>query len=72
MVDTGMSAQMALYVHVTSSWWVCNSLVDVADLVSNLLTRLLAWVSRVEGLIVAEPVQVLVVLLEHLHVVLAV
>jgi len=71
MVDTGVSAQVALHMHVRTRWWICNSL-NVADLISDLLTGLLTRVSRMEGLVVAEAVQVLVVLLKHLHVVLAV
>jgi len=55
MVDTWVAAHVALHVHIRTRWWVCNSL-NVADLISDLLARLLARVSRVERLVVAEAV----------------
>jgi len=71
MMDAGMSAHVALHVHVWTRRRVNPSL-DVVDLVSDLHVRLLAGVSGMECLIIAEAVQVLIVLFKHLHVVLAV
>ncbi len=62
---------MPLNVHLSPGWRV-RDILNRSDLVSDLHVGLFAWVARMEGLIVREPVQVLVVLLEHLHVVLAV
>ena len=72
MVHARMPTHVALPVEVLPRTLRVTHLVNGSDLVSDLHLGLLTRVTRVEGLVVGEAVQVLVVLLVDLHVVFAV
>lgn len=70
MVHARVPSHVALHVHIGAVWWVSDLL--NAAWVADLHVQLLTGVGRVESLIIAETIQVLVVLLEDLKVVFAV
>ena len=70
MVHAGVSTHVTRHVHIWATWRV-GDLWNVPQ-ISDLHIGLLARVRRMKGLIIAESVQVLIVLLEDLHVILAV
>ena len=64
-------ALMSLKLHIEACGWICNVL-NRSNLVSDLHVGLFAWVGCMEGLIILEPVQILIILLEHFLIVFAI
>ena len=70
MMNACVASHVPRHVHICATRWI-SDLLNISQ-VSNLHIRLLARVSRMKCLIIAEAIKVLIILIEDFHVVFAV